>query len=394
MIPSPIKSLEILDPLCHDGTSILYLGNLAVDHIGQITKRPNFHSEHYIYPIGYRVIRRYFDVRNPGRRVSYQCEISEDADEKPSFKITSIDDSTLVFHGSTCTEACAPLIALVHQQNPGHRRGLGTFFGETFFGLSNEVVRFAIECLRDAHDLEHYRIQTAERQNLRQNHLLESLWCSLHASGSARCEPHRRRLRKYHLSSTKMFGASFARIVATTPNIMKKSIFHSDSEFGSPILQLDPSNLIAQYRHMKLSMKVRYRVSRSAIQGMGLYAIDDFEPHEMVCEYVGEIVGQKVADHREQLYESQRIGTYFFKVAEDCILDATRQGNVARFINHSCAPNCYTKCLTIDGAKKILIFTAQHIPNGMEFTYDYRLPLEPTKIPCYCGATTCRRTMN
>jgi len=58
----------------------------------------------------------------------------------------------------------------------------------------------------------------------------------------------------------------------------------------------------------------------------------------MVIEYVGQVVRQTVADLREKRYEAVGIGSsYMFRVDGDAIVDATRYGNLARFINHSCS---------------------------------------------------------
>ncbi len=49
------------------------------------------------------------------------------------------------------------------------------------------------------------------------------------------------------------------------------------------------------------------------------------------------------------------------------------QGGLARFINHSCDPNCYTKIITVEGHKHIVIYSKQHIQAGVELTYDYKV---------------------
>ena len=53
---------------------------------------------------------------------------------------------------------------------------------------------------------------------------------------------------------------------------------------------------------------------------------------------------------------SQGIGCYMFRIDTDEVVDATMSGNEARFINHACEPNCYSKVITVDGQKKIMIF--------------------------------------
>ncbi|VDK28497.1 unnamed protein product [Anisakis simplex] len=70
-------------------------------------------------------------------------------------------------------------------------------------------------------------------------------------------------------------------------------------------------------------------------------------------------------------------------------------GNFARFINHSCQPNCYAKVVVVDGEKRIVIYSKTQIEKGDEITYDYKFPIEDDdKIDCLCGAPQCRGTLN
>ena len=65
--------------------------------------------------------------------------------------------------------------------------------------------------------------------------------------------------------------------------------------------------------------------------------MENIAADEMVIEYIGEVVRQTVADERERRYEAAGIGSsYLFRVDHDYIIDATRNGNLARFINHCC----------------------------------------------------------
>jgi SET domain-containing protein len=75
----------------------------------------------------------------------------------------------------------------------------------------------------------------------------------------------------------------------------------------------------------------------------------------------------------------------------------TVQGGLARFINHSCNPNCVTSIVTsADGRKHIVITAKRDIAPGEELFYDYKLEFEPDEpaIPCLCGASNCRKRMN
>lgn len=141
--------------------------------------------------------------------------------------------------------------------------------------------------------------------------------------------------------------------------------------------------------------KKHLRFAKSSIHDWGLFAMEPIAADEMVIEYVGQMVRPIVADLRERQYEAMGIGSsYLFRIDIDTIIDATKCGNLARFINHSCNPNCYAKIITIESQKKIVIYSKQQINVNEEITYDYKFPIEEEKIPCLCGAQGCRGTLN
>ncbi|XP_036794683.1 histone-lysine N-methyltransferase SETD1A isoform X2 [Oncorhynchus mykiss] len=141
--------------------------------------------------------------------------------------------------------------------------------------------------------------------------------------------------------------------------------------------------------------KKKLRFGRSRIHEWGLFTMEPIAADEMVIEYVGQNIRQMVADNREKRYAQQGIGSsYLFRVDHDTIIDATKLGNLARFINHCCTPNCYAKVITIESQKKIVIYSKQAIGMNEEITYDYKFPLEENKIPCLCGTENCRGTLN
>ncbi|KAG7459924.1 hypothetical protein MATL_G00215760 [Megalops atlanticus] len=141
--------------------------------------------------------------------------------------------------------------------------------------------------------------------------------------------------------------------------------------------------------------KKKLRFGRSRIHEWGLFAMEPIAADEMVIEYVGQNIRQMVADNREKRYAQEGIGSsYLFRVDHDTIIDATKCGNLARFINHCCTPNCYAKVITIESQKKIVIYSKQPIGVNEEITYDYKFPIEENKIPCLCGTENCRGTLN
>lgn len=90
-------------------------------------------------------------------------------------------------------------------------------------------------------------------------------------------------------------------------------------------------NLLLQFRKKAL------KFAKSGIHDWGLFALEPIARDEMVIEYVGMTLRQTVADLREKQYESKGIGSsYLFRIDHETIIDATKMGNLARFINHSC----------------------------------------------------------
>ncbi|KAM7362848.1 histone lysine N-methyltransferase trithorax isoform 2-T6 [Cochliomyia hominivorax] len=149
-----------------------------------------------------------------------------------------------------------------------------------------------------------------------------------------------------------------------------------------------------KYRTLKETYKDYVGVFRSHIHGRGLYCTKDIEAGEMVIEYAGELIRSTLTDQRERYYNSRGIGCYMFKIDDHLVVDATMRGNAARFINHSCEPNCYSKVVDILGHKHIIIFALRRIVQGEELTYDYKFPFEDEKIPCSCGSKRCRKYLN
>eukprot|EP00246_Nothoceros_aenigmaticus_P005314 TRINITY_DN17263_c0_g1_i1.p1 TRINITY_DN17263_c0_g1~~TRINITY_DN17263_c0_g1_i1.p1 ORF type:complete len:275 (+),score=56.50 TRINITY_DN17263_c0_g1_i1:3-827(+) len=150
---------------------------------------------------------------------------------------------------------------------------------------------------------------------------------------------------------------------------------------------------------MKLSQlknrKKRLKFQRSKIHEWGLVALEPINAEDFIIEYVGEIIRSKVSDLREQRYEMMGIGSsYLFRIDDEQVIDATLHGGLARFINHSCEPNCYTKIITVEGQKKVVIYAKRSIAAGEELTYNYKFPLEEKKIPCFCGAGRCKGSLN
>lgn len=138
--------------------------------------------------------------------------------------------------------------------------------------------------------------------------------------------------------------------------------------------------------------------ARSAIHNWGLYALEPITAKEMIIEYVGERIRQPVAEMREIRYIKRGIGSsYLFRVDENTVIDATKKGGIARFINHCCDPSCTAKIIKVGGKKRIVIYALRDIAANEELTYDYKFERETDdeeRLPCFCGAPNCKGFLN
>ena len=149
-----------------------------------------------------------------------------------------------------------------------------------------------------------------------------------------------------------------------------------------------------KFRHLKEFSSNGLIVKCSDIQGRGLFTLVDIPQGQMIIEYAGEIIRHSLCDKRERYYDSRGIGCYMFRIDELEVIDATTKGNQARFINHSCDPNCISKVIAVLGRKHIVIFALRYIHKGEELTYDYKFPKEDVKIQCLCKSSRCRKYLN
>ena len=140
--------------------------------------------------------------------------------------------------------------------------------------------------------------------------------------------------------------------------------------------------------------RLRLRFARSPIHSWGVFTDEPIVQGTQVLEYRGEEIGLQVGERRQEMYERNGEIDYLFRVDDQLIVDATRMGSLARFVNHSCAPNCVSKIVPHAGRKKIVLYTKRDIEAGEELSYDYKFELEDEKIPCHCGAATCRGSLN
>ena len=142
----------------------------------------------------------------------------------------------------------------------------------------------------------------------------------------------------------------------------------------------------------------KFVVRNSPIHGRGVYAARPIRAGERIIEYTGELISWKEADRRPPSDPDDPHHTFLFSLGDGKrVIDANVGGNSARWINHSCDPNCETE-ETDSG--RVYIEALRDIRRGEELHYDYCLIIDgkitkklKRKYRCLCGAPQCRGTM-
>jgi SET domain-containing protein len=138
-----------------------------------------------------------------------------------------------------------------------------------------------------------------------------------------------------------------------------------------------------------------FEIRESPIQGLGAFAIRAIPAGTRLIEYAGERLTPRQADERYP-DDDERHHTFLFAIDDDIVVDAAVNGNDARFLNHSCDPNCDV----VIEDKRLWIETIRDVEPGEELAYDYAFilperhtPAAKRRYPCYCGAANCRGTI-
>jgi hypothetical protein len=140
-----------------------------------------------------------------------------------------------------------------------------------------------------------------------------------------------------------------------------------------------------------------YVVRNSPIHGRGVFAACDIAKKTRIIEYRGKRIDWDEAQSLPDSDPDNPFHTFFFSLDDGRVIDAGQRGSAARWINHSCEPNCKTE---EDENGRVFIFSKRDIRAGEELAYDYRLRIDGkvTKkdrkaYACRCGAESCRGTM-
>lgn len=168
-----------------------------------------------------------------------------------------------------------------------------------------------------------------------------------------------------------------------------------NSMYSNFSMALEPSSGPAETPARRPATR-RTQVRRSGVHGKGVFALVPFAKGETIMEYVGEVITWKEALRRHPHDPADPNHTFYFHIDDKHVIDGKYGGNSAKWINHSCQPNCEAD--EQDG--RIFVKALRKIAPGEELNYDYSLVLEgrhtakiKKQFECRCGKPKCRGTL-
>ncbi|XP_034744789.1 histone-lysine N-methyltransferase 2C isoform X9 [Etheostoma cragini] len=364
------------------------VGSLVLHAVGQLTplQMAAFHSPTAIFPVGYEACRIYWSMRHGNRRCRYVCSV-EEKEELPEFTIRVIEQGyqDLVLTDTSAKGVWDKVLGPVAEK----RSEVGTLKlfpvylkGEDLFGLTVPAVAKISESLPGVEACVRYSFRYGR------NPLIE-LPLIFNPAGSARAQP------RTSSPYTSLVIRPHPQAVSSSSARSNQNV--AQGEGGAPHSKppvVHPRS--SQYRWMKSEWRANVYLARSRIQGLGLFAARDIEKQTMVIEYNGTILRNEVAIRKEKLYRSQNRVVFMFRIDSEHVVDATLTGGIARYINHSCAPNCVAEVVTFERGYKIIISCNRRVEKREELCFDYQFDTVEgqNKIACHCGAPECRKWIN
>jgi len=132
-------------------------------------------------------------------------------------------------------------------------------------------------------------------------------------------------------------------------------------------------------------------VVKTEKKGYGLRANVDLPADALIYEYIGEVIAEPQFRRRLVQYDEEGIKHfYFMSLNKGEFIDATKKGNLGRFCNHSCNPNCYVDKWVVGDRLRMGIFTERYVQAGEELVFNYNVDrYGANPQPCYCGEPNC-----
>lgn len=400
------------------------VGALTVHNLGRVVwEYPAFHTSSRIIPSDYFASRKFWTsshgTNDAYSRTVYDMEIvASTAHQRPLYRISCRDhaDPNSVIQAWSAEDAWASLLDRVNAVRKSV--GLDDFVrmslpADIFFGAACPTIIRQLEKLPNIRLLTRAPVEPYVPQHaLSVRAPLQLVRAAVftdnpdalqplpeNPSGCARTEPYTKLSARDKFAKCEQYGWHPATLLFRPSTVV--------GNFFAPSVSMRPSSdefireqdaiVVAQkYYRMKEKENIIMRVMRSRIHEWGVFAVEPIRAGDFMIEYVGELIRPVVADLREKYYDSKGIGCYMFRLDDLLIVDATKRGNMARFLNHCCEPNAATEVIEVHGKKHIVIYARRDIKIGEELVYDYNFNFEEDthKIRCFCGARNCRGWMN
>ncbi|KAI5694796.1 hypothetical protein M8J75_005640 [Diaphorina citri] len=153
-----------------------------------------------------------------------------------------------------------------------------------------------------------------------------------------------------------------------------------------------PARTKCQNRDFETRNYPPLEVFNTGSRGWGLKALTDLKRGQFVVEYVGEMIDQKELNRRRRDMDRNNDHNYYFLSLDNSrYIDAGKKGNLARFMNHSCEPNCTAEKWTVSGDTRVGLFALRDVPAGTELVFNYELQKADNDgmRRCMCGAASC-----
>jgi hypothetical protein len=399
------------------------VGSLVVHSLGTIEQRHDgFHSENYIMPPGYVATRIFWSTIRPRERTVYVLKIEQPTLKQPVFSILPGDNPSGKITGSSVSQVYTTLMDRVRKVNSEHfsqgdllsklpmirrtRRKTFGLNGAQFYGFGVDHVRKALETIPGVEAVVAPVTESSPKYRFcfsqptiesimdlqRKRAAVKAEQALENSSGCARTE-----------------GTNAVARSGGSGRITRALVRSADEEgpdASAPTKKNEEKakadrNLVqVKYRRMKaVPIEQRLVARRSHIHGWGLFTKLDIPKGDPIVEYMGETIRQPVADKREKAYEISGEGScYLFRLDRIRIVDASKMGGMARFMNHCCDPNAGPRIIGVDTdrgqEKKIVIFAQKALAAGDEVTFDYKFPVEDGSLKCTCGSSKCVGRLN
>lgn len=178
--------------------------------------------------------------------------------------------------------------------------------------------------------------------------------------------------------------SSYPKTTIRNNKISNENDFFSSNK--AKFLQKFAQNKIQKFQNQQFQTSNFYRIGISKIHGRGLICTEPIPKNTKIIEYTGEIIRNSVSDIRQEKYRKNGLGNYLFRLGDfskSTVIDGTRFSSLAKYVNHSCDPNCVM--VNYDD-EKLVLQSVKKIEIGQEISYDYGYMSE---IVCNCGSEKC-----